>query len=152
MHLVSVFQHTIYLELAIIDLEQIGVPKERILALPLDKHGLHMTSVQASHKEGNNDVDLLFICSMLGMLFGAIYGFVLTFGPVIWGLVGTAVGALVGLLIEVFISGLKMFQRSTPVDVVLIVDCSDTEASTVERILWSHRALGVAKQPVLRSN
>ena len=84
---------------------------------------------------------------MLGMLLGAIYGFVLDWGPVIWGLIGMIIGALVGWLIELLTSGWKMFQRNTTVDVVLMVNCNDDQAEDVERILWGHQASGLAKQP-----
>ena len=147
MHLVSVFQHSMYLELAIIDLEQMGISKENIMALPLDKNSPNRPSVQAAHQDGTSYVDLVFIFGMLFMLLGAIYGFVLAWGPVIWGLIGIVVGALIGLLIEVLIAGKKVFQRSGQVDVVLIVDCQDNQAEAVEKILWSHQSHGLAKQP-----
>lgn len=152
MHLVSVFQHSIYLELAIIDLEQVGISRQKILALSSNKNSSNATSIQASHQEGKSYVDLLFICGTVGMLLGAIYGFILAWGPLIWGLIGMIVGVLIGLLIELLISGTQMFRRSTTVDVVLIVDCSDAQMGIVERILWSHQALGVAKQPALNSD
>lgn len=152
MHLVSVFQHSIYLELAIIDLEQMGVSKENILALPLDKNSPNPPSVQVVHQNGTSYVDLIFICGLIGMLLGAIYGFVLSWGPVIWGLIGMVVGSLVGLLIEVLISGKKVFQRSTTVDVVLMVDCSENQVAAVERILWGHQALGVARHHMSSSH
>jgi hypothetical protein len=149
MHLVSVFQHSVYLELALLDLERTGIPKEKILALSLDKGNFnYLSSVRASHQEGQSYVDLLFIGGMLGMLLGGIYGFVLDFGPVIWGLIGMIGGAVVGLLVEFLLSGPKMFKRTTTADVVLIVDCSDAQTAAVERILWQHQPLGVAKQPM----
>lgn len=152
MHLVSAFQHSIYLELAIIDLEQMGISKKQILALPLDKNNSSPSSVQAAHQDAKSYVDLLFICGTVGMLLGAIYGFVLAWGPVIWGLLGMVLGALVGLLIEWMTSGKKMFQRGTTVDVILIVDCNGNQTEAVEQILWGHHALGVAKHAVLAAD
>jgi hypothetical protein len=151
MHLVSAFQHSYYLELAIIDLEQIGIQKKDILALPLDKNNPNPPSVRASHKDGTSYVDLIFIFSMLGMLLGAIYGFVLAWGPIIWGLIGMILGASIGLLIEIILAGKKVFQKSIRVDLVLNVDCKDSQAEKVEKILWSHQALGVAKHCGLNS-
>ena len=92
-------------------------------------------------------MDLIFIFGTLGMLLGAIYGFVLAWGPIIWGLIGMVAGALTGLLIEMLISRKKVFQKSVKVDVILFVDCKDSQAEDVEKILWSHQALGVDKQP-----
>ncbi|WHY94641.1 hypothetical protein QNK12_14770 [Neobacillus cucumis] len=62
------------------------------------------------------------------------------------------VGALLGFLIEILLAGKKVFQKSIRVDVILIVDCKDSQAEIVEKILWSHQALGVAKQPRYNSN
>jgi hypothetical protein len=149
---VSAFQHSFYLELAIIDLEQIGVPKENILALPLDKNNPNPPSVKAAHKDGTSYVDLVFIFSMVCMLLGAIYGFIWAWGPIIWGLIGMVVGALIGLFIEFLLAGKKVFQKSIRVDVILIIDCKDSLTETVEKILWSHQALGVAKQPGVNLN
>lgn len=147
MHLISVFQHSVYLELAIIDLEQVGIAKEKILALPLDKNSPHPPSVRTTHQDGTSYVDLVFIFSMVCMLLGTIYGFVWTWGPILWGLIGMVAGALTGLAIELLISGMKVFRNSVKVDVVVIVDCDDSQVETVEKILWRHQARGVAKQP-----
>lgn len=146
MHLVSAFQHSVYLELAIIDLEQMGISKENILALPLDKNNPNPPSVQAAHKDGTSYVDLVFIFGMVFMLLGAIYGFVLAWGPIIWALLGMVGGALFGLLTEMLIAGRKVFQKSVMTDVILMVDCQDNQVEAVEKLLWSHQALGVAKQ------
>ena len=151
MHLVSAFQHSYYLELAIIDLEQIGIPNENILVLPLDKNSPNPPSVKAAHKDGTSHVDLIFIFSMIFMLLGTIYGFIWTWGPIIWGLIGMVIGALIGLLIEMLLAGRKVFQKSIKIDVIVIVDCKDSQTETVEKILWSHQAFGVAKQPGINS-
>ncbi|KPV41794.1 hypothetical protein [Alicyclobacillus ferrooxydans] len=148
MHLVSVFQHSIYLELAIIDLEQMGIAKENILALPLDKNGPNPPSFQAAHEDAVSYVDLAFILAMVFMLLGGIYGFILAWGPIIWALIGMVVGALLGLFIDVFILK-KRKPKNIPADVVMMVNCLDNQAEVVEKILWSHQALGVAKQPDL---
>ncbi len=147
MQFVSAFQHSVYLELAIIDLEQKGVPKENIWAFPLDKAGTNVPAGQRSHAVGTTSVDLAFILGMVGMLLGAIYGFVLTWGPIIWGLIGMVAGAVIGLLIKLLFSGTKVLKQAIKVDVILIVDCTESQEQTVEQILWSHQALGVAKTP-----
>lgn len=145
MHLVSAFQHSYYLELAIIEMEQMGISKENILTLSLNKNNPNPPSIKASHRDGTSYVDLVFIFSMVFMLLGAIYGFIWTWGPIIWGLIGLIVGALIGLAIEVALSGRKVFKKSMKVDVIVIVECKDNRAEAVEKILWSHQALGVAK-------
>jgi hypothetical protein len=145
-HLVSAFQHSVYLELAIIDLEQIGISKEDILALPLDKNGPNNTSVRTSHKDGTSMVDLVFILSSIFMLLGAIYGFVLKWGPILWGLIGIIVGALIGLAIELLLAGMNVFKQS-----LKLMSFSLLIAMTVRQRPWSEYC-GITKPSELLNN
>lgn len=153
MNLFSVFQHSVYLELAIIGLEQNGIRKENIFAVPLDKRGDQWRDVQTSHQDARSKVDLVFILGAVFMLLGAIYGFRLHLGPVLWALFGLLFGAGVGFGVELLVAkNLKFQEQETKTDVILIVHCRPNQAEMVEGILWSHNALGVAKTKTKREN
>lgn len=146
MRFVSAFKHSKYLELAIIELEQIGIPKEHIFSAPLDKNNKSSPPNKASYQGAESMVDLMFIFATIGMLLGAIYGFIWRLEPVLWALFGIVIGGLFGLGIEFILHRSRMFKRKeTNMEVVLLVDCEPRQTEEVERILWSHNALGVSK-------
>lgn len=82
-------------------------------------------------------------------MIGASVGFKLAWGPIYWGLIGAFAGFVLGFAIRLFVVLVvkknKRVLKGKHSEVILIVDCEDTQAGLVEDILWSHYALGVAK-------
>jgi hypothetical protein len=78
-------------------------------------------------------------------LFGAIYGFLLSWGPIIWALIGTTAGFCIGLIIKV-VSTRKQKRKNTknPAEVVLIISCKDTQLEFINNVLWDNGALVLA--------
>lgn len=149
MLIVSSFEQSASLELAIANLEQNGIKKEKILAVPFDKRREERQLFDSIHRA--DGVSLFDISAALGTataVIGASYGFILKWGPIIWGLIGLGVGALVGFIIDYFYTKHKTKDRQkvpTPfTEVVLIIECEDTKTELVEKILWSNLALGVS--------
>ncbi|HEX9060543.1 MAG TPA: hypothetical protein VF941_10215 [Clostridia bacterium] len=148
MYIVSTFEHSILLEKAITAIQMIGVLKENILAIPLDKRGEERKLLDTIHSsDGLSLFDLPFILGSLLTLFGGIYGFVLAWGPVIWGLIGLAAGFGTGIIIKLVITKKYSNNRTNEKisEVVLIVQCDEHQTGSVKDILWSHKALGVRK-------
>lgn len=148
MHIVSTFEHSISLEKAITTIQMKGIAKENILAIPMDKRGGEpklFDTIQSS--DGLSLLDLPFILGTFLALLGGIYGFILAWGPIIWGLIGLAAGFGIGLAIKLIL--IKKFSNGRTnkgiSEVVLIIECKDHQAEPVKDILWSHNALGVHK-------
>lgn len=149
MHVVAVFQHSVQLEMALAGLENAGVPRGNILALPLDSSDSPPRPFDSMHRsDGVSLIDLAAVLGMIGMLLGAIYGFVLPWGPILCALTGLITGALAGYGISL----LRMRSRrrrgqrqaaDNPAEVVVIVRCEDWQADTVKRTFWEGSALGV---------
>ncbi|MDF2962804.1 MAG: putative rane protein [Paenibacillus sp.] len=145
MHLISTFQHSAYLELALSDLEQEGISKDNIFVASLDKNSPKSPDVERAHKESASRFELAFILATIFMLLGSIYGFILVWGPIIWALIGLVFGAILGVVITLLVKKNKWFKRDTPIEVVVIVECEKHQLEVAERILWKHKSLGVAK-------
>jgi hypothetical protein len=79
------------------------------------------------------------------MLLGGIYGFIWTWGPIIWSLIGLVFGATLGIVISFITMKSKWFREKSKPEVVLIIECEQEQSGHVERILWKHNALGVSK-------
>jgi hypothetical protein len=90
---------------------------------------------------------LPIILATLFCLFGSIYGFILTWGPVLWGLIGLFAGLGLGFIIK-FITIKKYNNRQKKLkttEVVLIIECKENQTEMVKDLLWEHHALGVRK-------
>lgn len=145
MHFISSFQHSAFLELALSDLEQNGISKENIFVAPLDKNSLVLSDVKKSHQESASKYELSFISGNIFMLLGGIYGFTLTWGPIIWSVIGLVFGAILGIVISLILMKSKWVQKKSQTEVVLIVECEKHQSDFIERLLWGHKALGVMK-------
>ena len=148
MYLISTFEHSKYLELAITAIEMKGIKKENILAVPLDKRNENRALFDSIH--GADGISLLDIPAILAVffgIFGCIYGFILKWGPLLCGLIAMVLGLVFGLIIKYFTSK-KYYNnqgRLKGTEVVLIIECAETQLEMVKDTLWAHYAFGVSK-------
>ncbi len=148
MYIIATFKHSISLEKAITAIEMKGIPKDKILAVPLDKRGEKPRIFDTIHQsDGLSLLDLPFVLGSVLMLIGAIYGFILEWGPVIWSLIGLAAGFGIGIAVKLILNGRCAEKRTgkKASEVVLIIECKDHQLETVRDTLWSHNAFGVRK-------
>ena len=147
MYIISSFVYSANLELAISEIEQKGIARERIFAAPLDKRVEKRKILDTiNQSDGKSLSDLIAVLGTIFMLFGAIYGFILEWGPILWALIGLVGGAVLGFLIDLMFqknhgNGKKTGNNKT--EVILIVNCEQKQAEMVENALWDNMALGV---------
>jgi hypothetical protein len=147
-YIVSTFDHSIYLELAITAIQMKGIKKENIMAISMDQKGEKVMLFDSIHSsDGLSLFDLPAILAVIGGIFGGIYGFVLKWGPLLWGLIAIFAGFTIGLIIKLIItkkySDRQKDKRGT--EVVLLIECMESQAEMVKDMLWAHKALGVRK-------
>lgn len=101
MYIVASFEHSAAIELALTELEQIGVEKSDMFALPLRVRNEKKKLFDNAHySDGVSYIDLATILGSICMLLGGIYGFVLKQGPILWALYGLVGGGVLGFLIK----------------------------------------------------
>lgn len=147
MHVFATFEHSTYIELAISELELRGIAKNSILTVPLEKQQQEVRILDTIHKaDGASVLDRCMVLATIGSVLGTIYGFVLLWGPIIWGLIGMLLGFVVGL--AVYWLGARR-RVSIPAEmnrqgeVVLVIRCELRQAELVKKILQDHTAIGV---------
>jgi len=151
MYVIATFEQTIFLELAISALEQLGIPREHILAIPLNKREAPRQLFDSIHRsDGFSTLDLAAVLGTVFMLLGAIYGYVLAWGPILCGLIGGIGGLWLGFLIKyIFIRRNSKRNggsyRKITSEVVLMIVCDESKWEAIEQALWQHTALGVSK-------
>jgi hypothetical protein len=148
-HLIATFDHSPFLDMAIHDMEKLGVPARNIVALPLENLDSKPHVIDSIHRvDGRSILDGAMMGGSICAVLGAIYGFVLYWGPIIWGLIGFAGGIVLGLIIEIALNKkkLKLFagQKS---EVIIEVTCDASLQNQLIKILESRKALGFALMP-----
>jgi hypothetical protein len=154
MYIVSTFEYSTYLELAITGLEKQGIKRENILAIPLDRRAEERKLFDTLHR--SDGVSLFDGAAVLGTIFmvlGTIYGFVWEWGPIIWGLIGLAFGALIGFIFDFILTKRRdRIRRNVPevaTEVILLINCEERQIEMIEDILWEHQALNESFERII---
>jgi hypothetical protein len=150
MQLFSTFETTGFLEMAISTLEKKGIPKENIFAVPLDNRKEDRKIFDTLHRsDGTTLIDIGMGLATAFSVIGASIGFKLALGPIYWGLIGAFVGFVLGfairLVMELVIKKNKRALKGKHSEIILIIDCEESQAELIEDILWSHFAIGISK-------
>ncbi|MNC20026.1 hypothetical protein D3C75_679680 [compost metagenome] len=141
----SSFESSVYLELAILALEQNGFDKESIAAVPMEPTTQRTNLSDSIHRAGG--IGIFDAAAILGTIFsvlGASFGFELRWGPILWGLIGLAAGAFTGLILFL-IAGKRLNGKSsgTKALVVLIIHCEEAESNKAINILKQFSAISI---------
>jgi hypothetical protein len=146
----STFETTPYLEMAISTLEKKGIKKEIIYAVPLDNRTEDRKVFDSLHRsDGTTLIDIGVALATAFSVIGASVGFKLSWGPIYWGLIGAFIGFVLGfairLYIELIVKKKRRLLKGKHSEIILIIDCEESQAEFIENVLWNHFALGVAK-------
>ncbi|WP_096154918.1 MULTISPECIES: hypothetical protein [Bacillus] len=129
------------------DLDDLGLSKEQILAVPLDQVNTNAQLIDSLHRsDGRSLVDLAAIFGIIFMLLGVIYGYIFYLGPVIWGGIGLISGLLLGFIIDYLLSKKKdknNKKNKDDADFILMINCPADKQEKVEAVLWNNMVLGV---------
>ncbi|TCL37708.1 hypothetical protein EV210_105142 [Anaerospora hongkongensis] len=158
MYVYASFDYSAFLELAITDLEKRGIAREHILAVPLDKRVEERMILDSIHRaDGVSLFDGAMVLGAILMEIGVIYGFVLEWGPIIWGLIGLLSGVVIGFLLDYFYGSLFGSKKNgssrnqikagkcNNTEVILTICCDNSQYEMVEKVLWDNMAYGVGK-------
>jgi hypothetical protein len=148
--LFSTFETTGFLEMTISTLEKRGIKKNSIFAVPLDNRKEDRKIFDTLHRsDGTSLIDIGIGLATAFSVIGASIGFKLAWGPIYWGLIGAFVGFVLGfairLVMELVVKKNKRVLKGKHSEVILIVDCEESQVELIEDILWSHFAIGIAK-------
>jgi hypothetical protein len=145
-HVIASFEYSTYLEIALIELEQSGVPRTRMIAAPLEVVPVRRNMIDSIHRsDGSSMLDVGMALGTAVSVVTASLGMTLRWGPVFWGLIGAASGFVVGLLIDVLLGKRRRRTRKKRIsEVIVIVDCESLNPDHVADTMWKHQALGVA--------
>ncbi|WP_347548896.1 hypothetical protein ABFG93_15370 [Pseudalkalibacillus hwajinpoensis] len=70
-------------------------------------------------------------------------GFILKWGPIIWGLIGFVIGVLLGFLIQFTLHKVKN-KKGNNTEVFVLIHCTEEEVEGIKELLRTHQTLGMA--------
>ncbi|WP_204418256.1 hypothetical protein [Bacillus tianshenii] len=147
MYIFATFKYNMEMELTLRELEELGLSKEHLLVIPLDKIKYQSKLIDSMHRsDGRSLMDLSAIFGIIFMLLGVIYGYVLYWGPILWGLIGLVFGVGLGFIVDYYItkkSENNMRKRGSDADLILMIRCEKDNQENIERVLWNNLVLGV---------
>jgi hypothetical protein len=137
MYVVASFHYSLHTELAVSELVEKGVKKEQILSVPLELKGETREILDTiHHSDGVSMIDGGAVLGTALMTFGVIYGFILEWGPIIWGLMGLVTGFLIGFLLDFLITKYKHSKnrrKDTMGELILWVYCQEEQVEMVKK-------------------
>ncbi|MTI81678.1 MAG: hypothetical protein FH758_12525 [Firmicutes bacterium] len=148
MYIVASFYYSTSLEKCLNEIEDYGIKREYILALPLDKKRKNGRITDTiNHSDEISTLDLSAFLGSILMFFGGVYGFILPWGPIIWGLIGLATGGITGLLITYLTKkrNFKRISKQKTSEVFVMIYGTQEDTKKIIEILWDNDALGVSK-------
>ena len=146
MYLVSTFLYSFDLELVISEMERVGLAREKLMAIPLQPFKRSGSIGDILEEEKGSLFDLAMVMGTIFMLLGVIYGYVLTWGPIIWGLIGLLFGGFIGFMLQVRLIKRKNKDRQIVRQVILMIHVDNKEeAMRVEMILEKYYPTGWAR-------
>ena len=81
------------------------------------------------------------------MTLGVIYGFIAEWGPIIWGLLGLVAGFSIGIILDYIVGRVrhsKNRRKNTASELIVMVNCAESQVDIGKSILQNHLALGIA--------
>ncbi|WP_078410900.1 hypothetical protein [Priestia abyssalis] len=155
MLIIGTFEHSIELEQALAILEHSGISRDHILVSFMDSEPTspsHLMSKSHDVRSKGFEVGISFATG--SAVIGASVGFILTWGPIIWGLIASFIGFGIGFgLYYIIKKGNRRshFAKKLP-EVTIVIQCTEDHSNHIKEIMWNYRALTVGQvlQPSLQ--
>ncbi|MDF1507304.1 hypothetical protein PZE06_03810 [Robertmurraya sp. DFI.2.37] len=140
MLIIGLFKQSIELEQALAELEKI-ISRKRILIVFMDS-GENKNDLNSPHAF---EVGISF--GTAGAVIGASSGFVLTLGPILWGLFGTVIGFAFGLLAYSLVKNRKNRKKQADRmdEATIILQCETEQTRKIIELLQKYQALSIGQ-------
>lgn len=148
MQIFAAFEQSIQLELAITNIQKLGI--DNIYTVPLDSGPEDIQLLDTINRsDGLSLSSVGMVLAVFCSVIGAARGFDHQWGPIVWGIIGAIFGLLVSFIGKMVFYKVKMkkirWVKGKQPDIILIIECADHEGQRVEKMLWEHAAIGVGK-------
>jgi hypothetical protein len=146
MLIMGIFEQRIELEQALADMEHSGIGRSSIMVVPLDRfEGEPFRYMEWTSRA----FEVGMACTTAGSVIGVCTGFVLDWGPVIWGLIWAVGGFTAGYGIYSLLhkQWRSRGKASIKPEVAVIVRGSEEMSGIIRKLMWEYRAISVGRIP-----
>lgn len=147
MLVIGTFEHSLELEQALACIENNNITQEKIMVVCMDLNPENSQLLIAKSRDFiNKCIEIGMVCATAISVVGTSLGFILTWGPIFWGLAFAFIGFCLGFTAYFFIK--KRNYRHVPKklpEIVVIVQCFEEQSVFVMQTMWKFKALTVGK-------
>lgn len=146
--ILCVFDHSLFIEMTLASLMDLGIEKEDIIAFTLKQRPDEPILFDSlNYQDGTSLFDLAAIFATILGVIGASIGFRLVWGPIVWGIIASTIGFLTGFAIDYLLTKTRSQMSARPSAVfprvILVIRCRRNQQNSVEQLLWKNHALGL---------
>lgn len=149
MLIIGTFEHSIELEQALGELEHNGIPRSHILVVLMDAHpNISGRFINKSNDFYSKGIEVGLASGTALSVVGTSMGFILKWGPIIWGLISAGIGFFTGLSLYALAN--RNTHRHLPKkinEVTVIVQCGESQSLEIMEIFRRYRVLTVGQSP-----
>ncbi|OPH59375.1 hypothetical protein BC351_20930 [Paenibacillus ferrarius] len=147
--MIGTFEHSIELEQALSILEHSGIPRNRIKPVLMDIDAdKSLNIVDQRFDRTAKSIELGLASATACSVVGISAGFVLEWGPIIWGLLSGLGGFVLGFLLAQMLKSkhrLPAKAKKLPEVTVLVQYENEEEAALIKQTFWRYKALTVGR-------
>lgn len=146
MLVIGIFPNDMGLVQALLDMENAGIGKDRLLVVPLDaspdgtKPAAYFNPIA-----GQSGVESGIAVATASAVVFISRGFEMAWGPLVWGMIGAAGGFAAGYFLQRLYAARKRSRLRTEraSEMTVLVECEESERQQVLHALWTNKALSV---------
>jgi hypothetical protein len=147
MNIFATFEQSIEIEQALAELESSFIPSDQILVVYMDKVPSPVQLTGRKSEIHSNAFEVGIACATGSAVIGACIGFVLVWGPIIWGLICVIIGFTIGYCLYYFLKkdSVHTLLQKKEAEVLVIIQCAEILAHPIREILWKYQAFTVGQ-------
>jgi hypothetical protein len=144
--IIGAFLYSLNLELLLANLEKSNIERKSIMVVPMDMDPVNPSWLEDKKKHlRDKGIEVGIACATGFSVIGASMGFILAWGPVIWGLITAGIGFGLGFCIFFKAKKLSRYQdrpHELP-EIIVLVQCKDEQSEQIKDMMWKHSTLAV---------
>lgn len=150
MIIIGTFEHSLDLELLLAGVEKNSIDRKYIMVVPMDVDPTNQFNLENKKKYLHyKGIEVGMACATGCSVLGASAGFVLVWGPVIWGLLAAVTGFCAGYGIHYFVKKQNTYRNHPDKlpEITVLVQCQDEQNNQIKNLMWKYNALTVGIIP-----
>jgi hypothetical protein len=150
MLIISNFKHSLEVEEALAVLEKKGIPKNSMMMVMMESEkSKPVAKLTQPLEQTTLPFEIGMACGTAASVFGISIGFLLAWGPIIWGLITAVTGFFAASGVTLWVqsaSNRNILRKKTKrPELTLIIRCGEEHLQMVYQVLWHYQAMSIGR-------